>query len=87
MNEKCTFFSKITIRWNPTKAHATKLKSTKHKHVVKQYLLKMIDLQSDKQLYGLSYDENLLLIYQKTEVIRDEEVKTAGSYSKEGDRY
>ena len=47
----------------------------------------MIDLQSDKQLYGLSYDENLLLIYQKTEVIRDEEVKTAGSYSKEGDRY
>ena len=42
MNEKCTFFSKITIRWNPTKTHATKLKSTKHKHVVKQYLLKMM---------------------------------------------
>ena len=41
LNEKFTFCFKITIKWNLTKSHATRLKSAKYKtHVIKEQLLK-----------------------------------------------
>ena len=37
LNEKFTFCFKITIKWNLTKSHATRLKSAKYKtHVIKE---------------------------------------------------
>ena len=42
LNEKFTFCFKITIKWNLTKPHVTRLKSAKYKqtHVIKVLLLK-----------------------------------------------
>ena len=79
MNEKF----KITIKWNLTKSHATRLKSAKYKtHVIKEQFLKRLGYNTMNQSHGLSYDETLFLSYQK--VLK---VNIACSYSKEGDLY
>ena len=41
LNEKCIFCLKITIKWNLTKSHDTRLKSANYKtHVINEQLLK-----------------------------------------------
>ena len=83
LNEKFTFFFKITIKWNLTKSHATRLKSAKYKtHVIKEQLLKWMGYNKVNQSHGLLYDETLFLSYQKVP-----QVKIACSYSKERGLY
>ena len=80
LNEKFTFCFKITIKWNLTKSHATRLKSAKYKtHVIKEQLLKRMDYNKMNQSHGLSCNETLFLSYQKVP-----KVKIACSCSKEG---
>ena len=82
-NQTFAFCFKITIKWNLTKSHATRLKSDKHTtHVIKEQLLKWIRYNKMNQSHGLSYDETLFLSYQKAL-----EVKISCSYSKEDDLY
>ena len=51
LNEKFTFCFKITIKWNLTKSHPTRLKSIRYKaHVIKQYLLKMNGLEPQQSM-------------------------------------
>ena len=43
LNQKFTFCFKITIKWNLTKLHATRLKSAKYKtHEMKDQILKQM---------------------------------------------
>ena len=78
---KSVFCFEITIKWNVTKSHATRLKSAKYKtDVIKEQLIKLISYNNINQSHGLSYDETLFLSYQKVP-----KAKVACSYSKEGD--
>ena len=80
LNEKFTFCFKITIKWNLTESHATRLRLAKYKtHVIKEPVLKWMSYNKMNQSHGLSYDETLFLSYQKG--------KEACSYSKERDPY
>ena len=68
----------------PKKSNAIRLKSAKYKtHVIKEQIFKRMSYNKIKmnQSYDLSY-ETLFLHYQKVP-----KVKTACSYSKEGDLY
>ena len=83
LNDMLTFFSKVTIKWNLTKSHATRLKSLKYKtHEIKEQLLKWMSYNKMNQSHGLTYNETLFLSYQKVP-----KVKIACSYSKEGGLY
>ena len=83
LNEKFTFCFKITIKWNLTKSHTTRLKSAKYKtHVIKEQLLKGMCYNKINQSHGLSYDETLFLSYQKVP-----KTEIACSCSKEGGLY
>ena len=80
LNEKFTFCFKITIKWDLTKSHATRLRLAKYKtHVIKEPVLKRMSYNKMSQSHGFSYDETLFLSYEK--------VKEACCYSKEGDPY
>ena len=48
LNEKFTFCFKITIKWNLTKSHATRLKSTKYNSSDKSATLEMNELQQNE---------------------------------------
>ena len=48
LNEKFTFCFKITIKWNLTQSHVTRLKSAKHKLCDKSATLKMNELQQNE---------------------------------------
>ena len=51
LHEKFVFCFKITIKWNLTKPHATRLKSVKYKtHVTKKTLLNMNMLQQEESI-------------------------------------
>ena len=81
LNEKFTLCFKVTITWNPTKSHATRLKYTKYKTRDKTMCLNMNELWPD-QFHDLSYAATQFLSYQKFP-----EVKIVCSYSKESDLY
>lgn len=54
LNEKFTFCSKITIKWNLTKSKK-RLKSGKYKiHVIKEYFLQKTGLQPNESIGWLS---------------------------------
>ena len=83
LNEKFTFCFKMTIKWNLTKSHATRLKSAKYKTLmIKEQLLKWMSCDKMNQSQGLSYDQTLFLSYQKIP-----KLKIAWFYSKDGDLY
>ena len=67
-----SFYFKITIKWNLTKSHATRLKSGKYKtHMIKEQLLKWMSYNKMNQSHGLSYDETLFISYQKVPKVKD----------------
>ena len=83
MNEKFTFCFKVTVTWNLTKSHSTRLKSAKYKtHVIKKQLLKSMSYNKMNQSHGLSYGKTLFLSYQKVP-----KIDIACSYAKDGNLY
>ena len=83
LSENFTYCFKITVKWNLTKLHATRLKLTKYKtHLIKEQFLKFMNYNKMNQSYGLSCDKTLFRSYQKVP-----KVKITCSYPKEGDLY
>ena len=63
LSERFTFCFKITLKWNLTKSHATRLKSAKYKTHDKRTTLKWMDFEIDKLksiLYKNNYPQDLI---------------------------